>query len=60
MSRKPALVRQSTITKALKGALKAGAKVQRVEIGADGRIDLYLLEQLPPGSPEGNEWDDVK
>jgi hypothetical protein len=41
MPRKPALVCQSTVTKFLKGALKAGAKVSRVEVRPDGSFTIF-------------------
>jgi hypothetical protein len=41
MSRKPSLVRQSTITKVIKGALNAGAKVSRVEVRPDGSFTIF-------------------
>jgi hypothetical protein len=41
MPRKPALVCQSTITKVIKGALKAGAKVSRIEVRPDGSFTIF-------------------
>ena len=60
MSRAPQNVKQSNIAKALKGALKAGFKVQRAEIGADGRIVLDFSEQAQLAAQDVNEWDSVK
>jgi streptogramin lyase len=44
MPRKPALFRQSDITKAIKGALKAGAKPDRVEVRPDGSFTIFNEE----------------
>jgi hypothetical protein len=60
MSRGPQSVKQSNIAKALKGALKAGFKVHRAEIGADGRIVLDFGEQAQEAAQDFNEWDAVK
>jgi hypothetical protein len=60
MSRKPALVRQSTITKVIKGALKAGAKVSRVEVRPDGSFTLFNEDgPLTESSSPKNSWDEV-
>jgi hypothetical protein len=53
---------QGDVTKALKGAVKAGLKVQRAEVRQDGSI---LLDFDPPATapqddPNVNEWDTVK
>ena len=58
MSRKPSLVRQSTITKVIKGALNAGAKVNRVEVRPDGSFTIFsedgaLVPHLSD-TPEGD------
>jgi hypothetical protein len=58
MSRKPALVRQSTITKAIKGTLKAGAKVSRVEVRPDGSFTIFNEHDLPVENPQ-QEVDDA-
>ena len=60
MSRGPQNVKQSNIAKALKGASKAGLKVHRAEISADGRIVLDFGEQAPEAARDANEWDAVK
>ena len=63
MSRGPQSFRQGDVTKALKGAEKAGKKVQRAEVRPDGSI---LLDFIDPSSTSsdayasGNEWDTVK
>ena len=60
MSRKSALPRQSTITKAIKGTLKAGAKVSRVEVRPDGSFTIFNDDSaVEPDDPNVNEWDTV-
>jgi hypothetical protein len=60
MSRGAHTFKQGDVTKALKGAEKAGFKVQRAEVRQDGSI---LLDFDPPAStprdPNINEWDEV-
>jgi hypothetical protein len=61
MSRGPQTFRQGDVTKALKGAEKAGYKPHRAEVRQDGSI---LLDFDPPATtpqdPNVNEWDSVK
>jgi hypothetical protein len=60
MPRKPALVCQSTITKVIKGALKAGAKVSRVEVRPDGSFTIFNEDgALTEPSLPKNSWDEV-
>jgi hypothetical protein len=60
MTRGASTFKQTDITKALKGAEKAGFKVHRTEVRQDGSI---LLDFDPPASsprdPNVNEWDEV-
>jgi hypothetical protein len=61
MSRGAPTFRQGDVTKALKGAEKAGLKVLRAEVRTDGSI---LLDFDPPAAtprdhPNVNEWDEV-
>ena len=56
-------ISQSEVTKALKGAAKAGFKVHRLERRADGFA--LVFEGPPPATVEEqlsdqNEWDSVK
>jgi hypothetical protein len=60
MSQGPQKLKQSDVVKALKGAMKAGFKVLRAEIGADGRIVLDFTEQTQNFAECLNEWDSVK
>jgi hypothetical protein len=61
MSRGAHTFTQTDVTKALKGAEKAGLKVRRAEVHTDGSI---LLDFDPPAKmpddPNVNEWDTVK
>ena len=41
MPRKPALVCQSTITKVIKGMIKAGVKPGRVDVRPDGSFTIF-------------------
>ena len=60
MSRKPSIVRQSTITKVIKGALNAGAKVSRVEVRPDGSFTIFSEDgTLTEPSLPKNPWDKV-
>ncbi len=58
MSRKPSLVRQSTITNAIKGALKAGAKVSRVDFRPDGSFTIFSEDGalVPHLSEQDTSW----
>lgn len=48
MTRGRAAFRQGDVTRALRGAMKAGIEVARVEIGTDGKIVVV------PGKPVEN------
>ena len=60
MSRGAHKFKQGDITKALKGAEKAGLKVQRAEVRTDGSIVLDFNRASPDLAAETNEWDSVK
>jgi ATP-dependent exoDNAse (exonuclease V) alpha subunit len=57
MGHGPTTFKETDLTRALRAARKAGADVERVEIGRDGRIVL-VLKNGDEVSPEGNEWDE--
>ena len=60
MPRKSALVCQSTITKVIRGALKAGAKVSRIEVRPDGSFTVFSQDgALTEPSLPKNSWDEV-
>jgi hypothetical protein len=60
MSRGRHAFKQGDVTKAVKGAVKAGVSVSRVEIDKKtGNIILFTGEP-PPSAATGNEWDDVR
>jgi ATP-dependent exoDNAse (exonuclease V) alpha subunit len=57
MGHGPATFKETDLTRALRAARKAGADVERVEIGRDGRIVL-VLKNNDEVSAKGNEWDE--
>jgi hypothetical protein len=57
MGHGPATFKESDLARALRAARKAGADVERVEIGRDGRIVL-VLKNGDKVFPERNEWDE--
>jgi hypothetical protein len=61
MSRGAQTFKQGDVTKALRAAEKAGLKVQRAEVRADGSIVLDFNERPRSDSAtDANEWDIVK
>jgi hypothetical protein len=60
MSRGAQPFKQGDVTKALRGAVKAGVSVSRVEIDKKtGNIILFTGEVLPSAAT-GNEWDNIR
>jgi hypothetical protein len=59
MSRGKHKFKQGDVTKAIKGAVKAGLAVQRVEISENGKIVIFTGSPDAQPPPE-NEWDGVK
>jgi hypothetical protein len=60
MSRAAQPFKQGDVTKALRGAVKAGVSVSRVEIDKKtGNIILFTGEVLPSAA-SGNEWDNIR
>jgi hypothetical protein len=59
MTRAPSTFRQQDITKAVKGATKAGMNIARIEIAKDGRIVIITAAEATGQveSGEENEWD---
>jgi hypothetical protein len=57
MARAPSTFTQDAVTRALKGAAKAGVSVARVEIDRAGKIVIIACEPPPIERPSGNEWD---
>jgi len=60
MSRGRQAFKQGDVTKAVRGAVKAGVSVSRVEIDKKtGNIILFTGEVLPSATT-GNEWDNIR
>lgn len=56
MSRGPQAFKQGDVTKAIKAAVKAGARVARVEI-IDGKIVVHLADEEQQTTTKPNEWE---
>ena len=60
MSRGAQTFKQGDVTKAIKGAEKAGCKVQRAEVRPDGSIVLdFDRSNRTSQQRDANEWDSV-
>ena len=59
MLRSGGAFKQSTLTRALKGAKAGGLAVARVEIDPNGKI-VMLTASVVRSPGQGNSWDDVK
>jgi hypothetical protein len=60
MSRRPAAFRESDLVRALKAARKAGVAVAKVQIAADGRIELIFGRLAgDTNQTDVNPWDEV-
>jgi hypothetical protein len=60
MTRAPSIFRQQDLTKAIRGATKAGVNIARIEIAKDGRIVIITsADAVQIGAEEENEWDRV-
>jgi hypothetical protein len=60
MTRAPSIFRQQDVTKAIKGATKAGVNIARIEIARDGKIVIITAtEAAGIGAGEENTWDRV-
>jgi hypothetical protein len=57
MSRAPAKFRQADITKAIRGATKAGLSVSRVEIDATGKIVVICSGDAPEQPESVDGWE---
>jgi len=57
MGHGPGTFKETDLARALRAARKAGADVERIEIGRDGRIVL-VLKNGDKVFPERNEWDE--
>ena len=52
MRRRAASFRQADVTRAMRGAIKAGATVRRVVIDPDGKIAVICAEATEPANPD--------
>jgi hypothetical protein len=60
MTRAPSVFRQQDLTKAIRGATKAGVNIARIEIARDGKIVIITAtEAARIGGGEENSWDPV-
>jgi hypothetical protein len=63
MARGPLIFTQRAVTRALRGAAKAGFSLSRVEIDRDGKIVMITGDRagaVQTDSDPPNEWDAVK
>lgn len=55
---RPATIKQADVTRVVKGAVKAGFAIGRIEVDqSTGRVIIYPEGADAQGKP--NEWDDV-
>jgi hypothetical protein len=60
MGRGRCTFKESDLTRALRAAKKAGARVARAELARDGKIVLVLKKDgEAPSMSERNEWDEI-
>lgn len=52
----PARFKQSDVTRAIKGAMAAGKKVERVEVEPSGKIVIYTESQAA-NDDSPSDWD---
>ena len=55
--RRPATFRKADLVKAITAARAAGVEVDRVEIGADGKMVVVMREGQERRESNVNEWD---
>ncbi|WP_411351206.1 hypothetical protein PNH50_12350 [Leisingera aquaemixtae] len=59
MSNYRAAVKQSEITRAVRGVVAAGVEVGKIVIGPDGRIEIFPIGSVPAGDDGGANPCDV-
>ena len=56
----PATFKQSDITRAVRGAMKAGKDIQRIEIAPGGKIVIIMASENHSNDNEGaTGWEDA-
>jgi hypothetical protein len=53
----PVRFREREASRAIRAAQKAGLRVDRIEVSADGRLGLVTSRDNQEAAPEINEWD---
>jgi hypothetical protein len=59
MSNRPYLFRETDLRRAVRGATSAGLTASRVEITAEGKIILVVLENGSTKIAPANPWDEL-
>ena len=60
MARRPCNIRQSEVSRAVKGVQQAGITIERVEIEPNGKIVVLVHSSTADKDKAINEWDNVK
>jgi hypothetical protein len=55
--RGPVRFREREASRAIRAAEKAGLRVEKVEVSADGRLSLVTSRGKQEVAPDTNEWD---
>ena len=57
--RGPVRFREREASRAIRAAEKAGLRVEKVEVSADGRLSLVTSRGNQRAAPEISEWDEI-
>jgi hypothetical protein len=55
----PVRFREREVSRAIRGAVKAGLAVEKIEVSADGRISFLTSHAKQEAAPKINEWDEI-
>jgi hypothetical protein len=55
----PVRFREREASRAIRAALKAGLRIDRVEVSADGRLGLVTSRDKQEAAPPGNDADEI-